>query len=360
MLLSLFTLFQFGSAGLCVLLGIYLLVLRRPATLAVMMFAMGAQAVANVFTHIFNTHLFDFLFMLGFLYGPLYYFTIASLLSDTFRWSWRTYLHFAPMLIATVMNLAGLLPWQDSTMIITVVLTAYLAACYWRLRFYSRIFANVRASGEPQLLRWLRNTLTAIIIIGASQGLRVAVGLFTELSYFIGLVFHISFDLILGALVIYGLRDGNLVPGIRRDEEQLSDQIETKSATEDTSEDSANAPRDDALKASLMKLMAEDKPYLDDNLGLADVAEQLHISPRRLSAFMRREFDCSFPEYINRLRVEEVKAMMINPFYKDTPVVEIGLQAGFNSRSSFNLMFKRITGEAPTVYWRRVNNQLNA
>jgi AraC-like DNA-binding protein len=298
--------------------------------------------------------------MLGLLYGPLYYFTIESLLSDSFRWSWRTYLHFLPMIIATLMNLTGYLPWEKSTVFIAICLSTYLIACYWRLRFYGRIFANVRASGEPELIRWLRNTLTAIILIGSSQALRVAVGLFTELSYFIGLIFHISFDLVLGALVIYGLRDGNLVPGIRRDEEQLSDQIETKSANEDSSEDSVNAPRDDALKVALIKLMAENKPYLDDNLGLADVAEELHISPRRLSTFMRREFDCSFPEYINRLRVEEVKAMMVNPFYKDTPVVDIGLQAGFNSRSSFNLMFKRITGEAPTVYWRRVNNQPSA
>lgn len=359
MLLSLFTLFQFGSAGLCVLLGIYLLVQRRPVTLAAMMFAMAAQAIANVFTHIFNTHWFDFLFMLGFLYGPLYYFTIESLLSDTFRWSWRTWLHFLPMIIATVMNLAGVLAWQDSTMIIAVVLTIYLIACYWRLRLYSRIFSSVRASGEPELLRWLRNTLTAIIIIGASQGLRVAVGLFTELSYFIGLVFHISFDVLLGALVIYGLRDGNLVPGIRRDEKQLSDQLSAQVSAEEQAEEAVSAPRDDLLKAALAKLMSEDKPYLDDNLSLADVAEQLHIAPRRLSAFMRREFDCNFPEYINRLRVEEVKSMMANPFYKDVPVVDIGLQAGFNSRSSFNLMFKRITGEAPTVYWRRINSQVN-
>lgn len=354
MLLSLFTLFQFASAGLCVLLGIYLLVLRRPATLAIMLFAMAAQAMANVFTHIFHTHLFDFLYMVGFLYGPLYYFTIEALLNQSFRWSLSIYLHFSPLFIATVLNLAGILPWEKTTVAMLVLLTGYFIACYWRMNYYRRIFTNLRASGEPELLRWLRNTLTAICVIGASQVLRVAVGLFSDLSYLIGLFFHIGFALVLGGLCIYGLRDGNLVPGIRREEEQLDNEL--NELPNEISEDIPDSQKDTAITTALTKLMQLEKPYLDDHLSLADVAEHLHISPRRLSHFMRREFNCNFPEYINRLRVEEVKTMMANPFYKDTPVVDIGLQAGFNSRSSFNLMFKRLTGEAPTVYWRRINS----
>jgi AraC-like DNA-binding protein len=352
MLLSLFNLFQFASAGLCVLLGIYLLVLRRPIALAVMMFAMAGQALANVFTHIFNTHLFDVLYMLGFLHGPLYYLSIESLLSDTFRWTYRTYLHFLPMIIASVLNLMGILPWENTTGIMAVILAGYFSLCYWRLNFYSRIFSNVRASGEPKLVRWLRNTLTAICLIGVSQILRVVVGLFSDASYVIGLAFHIAFVSLLGVLVIYGLRDGNLVPGIRRDEEQLSDQLARSVVDEQD-----DVARDDTFALVLQSLMAEQKPYLNDNLSIADIAEHLHVSPRRLSVIIRRKFDCNFPEYINRWRVEEVKSMMANPFYKNMPVVDIGLQAGFNSRSSFNLMFKRITGEAPTVYWRRISNQ---
>jgi AraC-like DNA-binding protein len=353
MLLSLFTLFQFASAGLCVLLGIYILVLRRPATLAIMLFAMSAQAMANVFTHVFNTHVFDFLYMLGFLYGPLYYFTIEALLSDSFRWNYQRYLHFSPLFIATILNLAGVLPWEKTTLAMTILLSLYLIGCYWRMRFYARIFSNLRASGEPELIAWLRNTLTAICLIGASQGLRVAVGLFSDLSYLIGLFFHIGFVVVLGALCIYGLRDGNLVPGIRRDEEQLNEQL--NELQPESLDELPDIQKEDALTAALTALMATEKPYLNDNLSLADIAEQLHLSPRRFSHFMRRQFNCNFPEYINRLRVDEVKAMMANPFYKDTPVVDLGLQAGFNSRSSFNLMFKRITGEAPTVYWRRIN-----
>jgi AraC-like DNA-binding protein len=60
----------------------------------------------------------------------------------------------------------------------------------------------------------------------------------------------------------------------------------------------------------------------------------------------------TFTDYLARVRVEKVKNLLINPHKR---VSEAAFEAGFQSLSQFNRVFRRITGEAPTAYRERIH-----
>ena len=96
--------------------------------------------------------------------------------------------------------------------------------------------------------------------------------------------------------------------------------------------------------------MWEDKPFLNPDLSLPLFAEHLNCDAKEVSAAIRAAHRCSFPEFINRARVEEAKRLINEPQWQGRSLLDIGLAAGFNSKSSFNLMFKRLSGATPTQY----------
>ncbi len=105
----------------------------------------------------------------------------------------------------------------------------------------------------------------------------------------------------------------------------------------------------------LKSVMDEQKPYLDPMLTLPVLARKAHIPPRYLSQILNECLNRSFFDYINARRIEESKRLL----RENTPrpgrtVLEILLEVGFNSKSSFNTAFKRYTGMTPTSFIRSV------
>lgn len=101
---------------------------------------------------------------------------------------------------------------------------------------------------------------------------------------------------------------------------------------------------------ALEKLLIEDKTYLDPSLTLQKIATQLQISKGHLSRVINNELNTSFTDYLNTLRVEEAKRYLANPDFSSYTLVAIGLEAGFNSKSTFNLAFKKNTGMTPSQF----------
>jgi len=97
----------------------------------------------------------------------------------------------------------------------------------------------------------------------------------------------------------------------------------------------------EAYKHSLMEVMRFKKPYLDPNLSLNKLAEFLEINPKDLSIILNAGFQQNFYDFINEYRIEEVKQQLLNPQNSHLTIVGIASQAGFNSKSSFNALFKK-------------------
>ena len=104
------------------------------------------------------------------------------------------------------------------------------------------------------------------------------------------------------------------------------------------------------LKEKLLIHMETSKPFLDAELTLIDLAKQLALSRNQLSLVINNGVGDNFYNFINKFRVEEVKELIRNDSDKQYTIIALAQDAGFNSKSSFNSIFKKLTGLTPSQY----------
>ncbi len=111
----------------------------------------------------------------------------------------------------------------------------------------------------------------------------------------------------------------------------------------------------EALTKSLESLLIKDKIYLDTNLTLTKLAEELNVSSNDLSWFLNKIHKCSFYEYINKYRLHEFISKIQEGEHKRHTILALSYDSGFNSKSTFNKAFKTILKDTPSNYIKRLN-----
>ena len=97
-------------------------------------------------------------------------------------------------------------------------------------------------------------------------------------------------------------------------------------------------------------LCVNERIYLDPTLDRVQVAEMLGISPNYISQIVNTITGDNFSTYVNRYRVEAVKAMITDAEFDNYSLLAIGLEAGFSSKTTFYTAFKKLTGMTPNRY----------
>jgi len=100
----------------------------------------------------------------------------------------------------------------------------------------------------------------------------------------------------------------------------------------------------------IRKYMVIEKPYLDRELTIYNLSEQLKISRHILSEVINVHMGMNFYNLVNEYRVNEVKERMKGEDMKHLTILAIAFDSGFNSKSSFNTIFKEKTGQTPSEY----------
>jgi AraC-like DNA-binding protein len=108
------------------------------------------------------------------------------------------------------------------------------------------------------------------------------------------------------------------------------------------------------ITEAVFQYLKTKKPYLNPDYSLQMMAEDLNISRHKLSYVINIGQRKNFYKLINEFRVSDVKEMLVDPAYNHFTVLGIGLECGFNSKTSFNRIFKEETGLTPTEYKRTV------
>lgn len=116
----------------------------------------------------------------------------------------------------------------------------------------------------------------------------------------------------------------------------------------------ARLPDDRAqeIGARLQTAMHTDKAFLEADLTLAELASRVGATTHQLSQYLSLHEQQSFYDYVNRWRVEAVKATLLRPASARRPLIEVALECGFGSKSAFNAVFKRFTGLSPSEFRR--------
>lgn len=106
----------------------------------------------------------------------------------------------------------------------------------------------------------------------------------------------------------------------------------------------------------LLEVMQSGKPYLNGDLNAADLAKALGVTTNQLSQVLNQIQKQNFYDFVNSFRVEEVKRKMVDPANAHLTLLGIALESGFNSKSTFNSVFRKLTGHTPTEFAKTVNS----
>ncbi len=104
------------------------------------------------------------------------------------------------------------------------------------------------------------------------------------------------------------------------------------------------------LRDSLEKTMQEDKPYLNPNLSLSELADQISTSDKNLSHVLNQHLNISFYDYLNKARINEFLAKLESGEHQNYSLTGIALECGFKSKSNFYRAFKREKNTSPKDY----------
>ena len=94
----------------------------------------------------------------------------------------------------------------------------------------------------------------------------------------------------------------------------------------------------------------EKQRFLDPNLSLEELARDLEISSSHLSKLVNTYSNYNFSDYINSLRIQQAKKLLTDKNFCRYTIVSIGLECGFNSKSTFYTAFKKFTSSTPTEF----------
>jgi AraC-like DNA-binding protein len=103
-----------------------------------------------------------------------------------------------------------------------------------------------------------------------------------------------------------------------------------------------------ALEAQITNKLEGERVYLDEAISLAAFAHELNLEPHLLSRFLNIYLQTSFTRLINTYRVNAAKTLLAG--HPGDTILAIAFSSGFNSKASFNRIFKKATGMTPSEY----------
>ena len=302
------------------------------------------------------------------LFGPLLYLYTQSILIENFRFTGRKWLHLLPFIIACIALEVFWLkqPVDLQTKILEAILarkipdSVYLSSSIIFIQFLIYIIASIRlirkykkkvaekfSDYKRTNLAWLYSTIVFFTVLMSISMLNGWLGLTPFAQYY-----YIAFTIIIFAMLIFVIR---VVLGTMRNPDFFGMEEERPSAEFQlpTAKYAGSGLVDSEKQRILQEIlqhMENKKPWLEPELTVDQLATALNIRPKILSQVINETLHQNFFDFINRYRIEEAKRLLNNPPDKKITVLEVLYQVGFNSKSSFNTLFKKHTGLTPSEF----------
>jgi AraC-like DNA-binding protein len=109
------------------------------------------------------------------------------------------------------------------------------------------------------------------------------------------------------------------------------------------------------IQRKLENFIHTEKPYLNSELTMPLLADQLKVSMHHLSQVINEQYGLNFSDFINQYRIEEMKTKLTDTRYHHFKIEQIAFDTGFNSKSTFQAAFKKFTGRTPSEYRKHYN-----
>lgn len=264
--------------------------------------------------------------------GPLFLVYIYHARHHEAKFQKLNFLHFLPSMAIIV--LSSYLPligfWYSGGY--SFLLFHQLAYMLISLIYIGFIF--MKSNNGPLIiesakLKWLFNLWLGITIWGLAYFSNYILGITSYLlgpMLYSGIIYFLSF---------YGFKNQNVFhPG------KLGKYNNLNLTKEDT----------ERYRTKLLKLIEDEKPYLNADFSLTKLSKMVFIPGHILSHIINDELKSNFPEFINTYRVKNAQLMLNNPSTRHQKISSIAYDCGFNSLSSFNTAFKKVVQMTPSDF----------
>ena len=390
------TLFTIGIF-LCFFLAILLFSKKSPSlsdkVLGVWLMCIGVYLL-NYYLHYLGywekyPHLVGVTHPFPMLFAPFLYLYVSVCAREDQRFHWRDTLHFLPFALGYIAMFPFLFGYSAEEKAITdsadyhsdyqwfftlsfiafvVVSGVYFVLAYRKINHYERVIGENFGYNEGISLQWLQLLLlgfVAIVTVLVTVYV-VEYSLEIDTGFNIEIIAFALFILFIFAIGFWGIRYQGIfsASGAGR-VTNLSDKSDGTDKVEEVEnfnnfEEETKAPeyRKSGLKAEeapelhqqLLRLMQTEKPYLEPKLSLAQLAERLGVLPNHLSQIINQYEAKNFYDFVNSYRVEEFIALAKKDTDKNFNLLGLAFEAGFNSKSSFNQVFKKFKGQTPSEF----------
>lgn len=107
------------------------------------------------------------------------------------------------------------------------------------------------------------------------------------------------------------------------------------------------------IKQKLVVIMESEAPYLDGDLNLIKLSQLMGVTPHQLSYVINTGFNENFFQFINKYRIEKAKQLLSDSKNNNLSILGIAFESGFNSKTSFNITFKKFTDLTPSEFKKK-------
>ncbi len=294
-----------------------------------------------------------------FLGAPLLFLYVRALVSRKPVFEKKDLLHFVPFGLCLIylmpfylqsgadkLNIRsayyGVQWYQVRSALLIIQFLIYLILIILMLINYSRKNGARDPAHEKAILFQIRFLLVTILILWAIGVIHYVASLLSTTYYKTpetDLIVPLGFTAFVYALAYLGLRKPEGLT-VMNDPQSIK-KYESSNLTPE---------RSGKYLEKLLHFMETEKPFLDGNLTLQKLAKMLSIPPQHLSRIINERLNQNFVDFINSYRVGEAKKLLVAPSRKHYSILAIAEEVGFNSKSSFNLVFKKHTSMTPSEF----------
>lgn len=290
--------------------------------------------------------------------GPVLFFYIKSLLNPNFKFQQKDWIHFIPGIIYLMYSLVIFITdkivleeyyfyadGRDKDLKAWYQVAGFLSISFYAIKGlqeykkYKKAIFNTVSYADAIMFKWIQNFLWVFLSLII---LRILFFIFNEQWAEFGSHFwyFICFALVFFYIGLSGYT--NAIKSSVFVSQNLSNPI-----IEEEEKDTPKNIDIELWKTKIEALISEEKIYLNPQLKLSDLAKKLNTNSKNISTTINSCFDMNFNDFINHYRVENVKDKLKNGVHKQTTLLGIALDAGFNSKATFNRAFKKSTSLSP-------------
>lgn len=285
-----------------------------------------------------------------FLYGPLLWLYSISLTRKKFKVNLNIILHLIPFIVSLFYFILGVLTSlkvddNSRNFLMVLKLSSVLLYNIWSLqllRQHEKNIENIFSNLDHKKLTWLKFFCWSIIVITAIAISSLLVDRLSSLNVpqYGGILTNVALCIFVYALGYFGFKQEFIFRSLAGKEVEKEKYLKSGLKAEKT----------DSAFLGVKEFIEKQKPFLDADLTLYGLAEQLELKPNHLSQIINSGSGSNFYDFINGYRVEEAKTKITSEESRQYTLLGVGMSCGFSSKSTFNRAFKKRTGLTPSEF----------